>query len=59
MTEPTFKVVSKEQAFWEQEIRLSRLQIESIKKEMENGLKMIEIYENSIIFCEKKLKELK
>ena len=34
MKEPNFKLVSKEQAFWEQEVRLSKMQIESIKKEL-------------------------
>lgn len=54
-----FVVKSKEEAYWDQEIRLGMMQIDSIKKEMENGLKMIELIENSIEFCKKKIAELK
>ena len=53
--EPGFTIKSKEEAFWEQELRLSLMQIDSIRKEQENGDKMIEIYENTMEFCRKKL----
>ena len=56
---PDFRIINKEQAFWENEIRLSQMQIDSIRQELINGSTMIEIYENTIIFCKEKLSEIK
>ncbi len=58
MEKPNFKIASKEEVFWQNEIRVSMMQIDSIKQEMENGTKMIAILENTKKYCEEQLKAL-
>lgn len=56
--QPNFKIMSKDEAFYNQEMRVSLMQIDSIKQEKENGDKMIEMHEHMIEFCKAKLKQL-
>ena len=49
------KIEAKERVFWQNELRVSQMQIDSIRQEQENGDKMIEILENTMEFCGKKL----
>lgn len=56
---PNFKVMSKDEVFYNNEMRVSLMQIDSIKAEMENGTKMIEMHEHMIEFCKKKIEGLK
>ena len=58
MKEIDFKVQGKDEAFWQQEIRVLTMQIDSIQQEMRNGDKIIKIHENSIKYCQEELKKL-
>lgn len=58
MEKPNVKIISKDEAFYNQEMRVSLMQIDSIKQEKENGNKIIEMHEHMIEFCKKKIKEI-
>ena len=54
-----FKMVSKDEHYWNNELRLAQMQIDSIKQEVENHKNMITLLENTMEFCKNKLKEVK
>ena len=58
MEKPNFKIASKEEVYWNNELRVAQMQIDSIKQEVENHKNMILLLENTMEFCNKKLKEL-
>ena len=58
MEKPNFKIASKEEVYWNNELRVAQMQIDSIKQEVENHKNMILLLENTMEFCKKKLKEL-
>lgn len=54
-----FKIKSKDEAFWEQQIRVLKMSVEALEQEQINKDKMIEMDEHLIKFCEEKLKLIK
>ena len=58
MEKPNFKIASKEEVYWNNELRVAMMQIDSIKQEVENHKNMILLLENTIEFCKKQLKNI-
>ena len=58
MEKPNFKIASREEVYWNNELRVAQMQIDSIKQEVENHKNMILLLENTMELCKKKLKEL-
>ena len=54
-----FKMASKDEVYWNNELRLAQMQIDSIKQEVENHKNMIILLENTREFCKKQLKNVK
>lgn len=59
MKEVDFKIVSPEEKYWNDEQRVAMMQIDSIKKEVENHKHMILLLENTIEFCKKQIELIK